>query len=198
MPGAAHGITSRSFMMELAVKISSIPGHQKHSSILLGRSRFSVPGKRSKEGDEGIKPTATRRSRDDWPSLVVEVGYPQSLPSLRADARWRLDHSGERTNMVIVIQIKDLGPKWIYLECWERFPDPNKASTRSHTQTIPDFEQYFDIDASGTVVSYHPSHPDLVIPYKAMFDNPHPTGTDIIISKAELSQWVLHVFGGLH
>ncbi|KAG0134918.1 hypothetical protein HOY82DRAFT_480722 [Tuber indicum] len=193
MPGSTHEIVSRRFMTKLHDKICAIPGHTEYSYDPVGSTRFSVSGKRSKEGDEGLKPADTRPHEEDWPSLMVEVGYSQTLLSLQECAHWWLTESRGQTRMVILIQVgKD--PKSIRLERWECLPDLNWVSTRSRTYTKPSFLQYFDIDAAGTV-SHEESHPDLVIPYNTVFDTPNPAGTDIVLSKAELSVWALHIFG---
>ena len=39
-------------------------------------------------------------------------------------------------------------------------------------------------------------HPDLVIPYRTVFDVDHKHATDMIISKEDLKPWALHTFRG--
>ena len=65
MPGAAHENTSGSFLVKIILKILRIPGHSEYSYRTVGATRFIVPGKRSKEGDTGLKPAGTRGSRND-------------------------------------------------------------------------------------------------------------------------------------
>ncbi|KAG0640424.1 hypothetical protein HOY80DRAFT_884733, partial [Tuber brumale] len=117
MPSEVHERASRSFLIKLAFKIAALPGHSEDSILPVGSTRFSVPGKRSKEGDEGIKPADTRADGDEWPSLMVEVGTSNSLLSLRQDACWWLDHSNEQTRMVILISL-EMDPKSLHLERW--------------------------------------------------------------------------------
>ncbi|KAG0633361.1 hypothetical protein HOY80DRAFT_896630 [Tuber brumale] len=196
MPSEAHERASWSFMIKLAFKIAAIPGHSEDSILPVGSTRFSVPGKRSKEADGGIKPADTRADGDEWPSLIIEVGMSQTLLALHQDACWWLDHSNKRTRMVIMICI-EMDPKSIRLERWERLSVKVDNSRGSPVKTTSGFIQYFDIDHCGNV-SHYPTHPDLVIPYKSLFDTGYDVGTDITISKAELSTWALKVFRGLH
>lgn len=192
----AHDKTSRSFMIELSCKIASLPGHSRYSVVPIGSQTFSVPGKRSKEGDEGIKPTNTRVDEDEWPSLMVEVGYSETLGELHADAHWWLENSRERTRMVILIQIsKD--PKSMRIELWEMLEDEDQLGTRSRTKKAAGFKYFYVIDETGDI-THKDSHPNLVIPYSTIFDTGYENGTDITISKVELSQWALYVFSGLH
>ncbi|KAG0633358.1 hypothetical protein HOY80DRAFT_913581 [Tuber brumale] len=195
MPSETHERASWSFMTKLAFKIATIPGHSEDSILPVGSTRFPVPGKRSKEADGGIKPADTRADRDEWPSLVIEVGVSQTLLSLRQDACWWPEHSKERTRIVILIQIKK-NPKSLRLERWERVVDKGRPSTRSRQKTIPKFTQHFDINFNGRV-SHAVSQPDLIIPYKSVFDTGYDVGTDIVLTKAELSAWSLRVFRGL-
>ncbi|CUS08319.1 unnamed protein product [Tuber aestivum] len=62
--------------------------------------------------------------------------------------------------------------------------------------TTPKYTQHFEIDSSGDV-SHAESQPDLIIPYKSVFDTGYGAGTDIVLTKAELSAWSLRVFRGL-
>jgi len=197
MPGEEHEKTSRSFLVNLLEKIVAIPGHNRYSIIAVGSTRFSVPGVRSKEGDEGIKPRNTRAKKNQWPSLMVEVGYSENLAHLRQDAHWWLDHSHNQTRMVIIIHINS-HPMSMRLERWERVVDEMQRSTRSRVPTTPGYVQYFDIDHAGNV-THHPDHPDLLIPYKCVFDTGDPVdmASDITIPKNELSEWALYVYEGL-
>ncbi|CUS08320.1 unnamed protein product [Tuber aestivum] len=133
---AIHERASPSFLIELAFKIAAIPGHSKNSFLPVGSTRFPVPGKRSKESDEGIKPADTRADEDEWPSLMIEVGVSQTMLSLRESACWWLANSKERTRMVILIRIKK-DPMSLRLERRERVIDTDRPSTRSRQTTTP-------------------------------------------------------------
>ncbi|KAG0643358.1 hypothetical protein HOY80DRAFT_1020245 [Tuber brumale] len=195
MPGAAHERTAIDFYLTLIENISSIPGHSIRSIRSVGCTQFQVPGRRSKQGDAGLMP-ATRQRETDWPSLMIEVGYSESLPLLRCDAQWWLLNSGGQTRMVIVMKIKR-NPNAMRIECWEMIPPRYPRVTRSG-QLVgprPGFRQSFDIDNLGTVT---PTGRTMIIPYHAIFDIQHPTGRDVIFSTNEISSYTMHVFSGLH
>ncbi|KAG0635654.1 hypothetical protein HOY80DRAFT_892692, partial [Tuber brumale] len=93
MPGDAHESTAIDLYLMLVEKISSIRGHFIRSIHCVGCTQFQVLGCRSKQGDAGLRP-ATRQRETDWPSLMIEVGYSESLPLLRCDTQWWLLNSG--------------------------------------------------------------------------------------------------------
>ncbi|PUU73413.1 hypothetical protein B9Z19DRAFT_1163166 [Tuber borchii] len=191
----AHDSTSRSFLIELSSAVASIPGHTRFSILPIGSQTFSSPGKRSKEGDEGIKPTNTRAHEAEWPSVMIEVGYSETLGYLHQDAHWWLENSKGRTRMVIIIQISK-APKSIRIELWEMILNVNQPGTRSRPNKSPGFRYFYVIDRTCRV-THKARHPDLVIPYGTIFDTGLDAGTDITISNAQLSAWALYVFLGL-
>ncbi|KAG0129273.1 hypothetical protein HOY82DRAFT_471572, partial [Tuber indicum] len=101
MPGPEHEKVVISLYSEIVSRIASLPGHSDESVVGVGATRFNVPGVRSKEGDQGLHP-ATRRARDAWPSLMIEVGYSAGLDLLHWDARWWLINSQAKTRFVII------------------------------------------------------------------------------------------------
>ena len=72
MPGVAHDTTGMELYLLVRDTIGALPGHDRFSIRSMATSRFTVPGLRSKEGDQGLKP-ATRIGPLEWPSLVIEV-----------------------------------------------------------------------------------------------------------------------------
>ena len=79
-----------------------VPGHDTFSVVDVGAARFHCPGKRSKEGDNGMMcPTRSGRGIE-WPNLMIEVGYSEPLNQLRIDAEWWLVNSGGLARMVII------------------------------------------------------------------------------------------------
>ena len=193
--GIPHERTSWSFIDEITEKIRQIPEHHKHSYHHTGTATFSVPGKRSKEGDGGVAPAGTRDSKFDWPSVVVEVGDSESLEDLQDDAAWWLTNSKGRTRMAIIIKFsKD--PMSLRLERWEQIDDETVIPTRSRQPKVPGCTGDWVVDAAGNV-THDKDHPDLVIPYRTVFDVDHPHATDLIISKDDLKLWALHIYKGL-
>ncbi|PUU73416.1 hypothetical protein B9Z19DRAFT_1135190 [Tuber borchii] len=114
---------------------------------------------------------------------------------LHQDAHWWSESSKGRTRMVIIIQISKV-PKSIRIELWEMITNVNQPGTRSRPNKSPGFQYFYVIDHTGDV-THKDDHPDLVIPYSTIFDTGLDAGTDITFSKAQLSEWALHVFLGL-
>ena len=71
-PGAIHGVACARVIYGIMECVRNIPGHTRYSVCPMAASWMSVPGVRSKEGDQGLKPN-TRVSKEAWPSLMVEV-----------------------------------------------------------------------------------------------------------------------------
>lgn len=188
-PGPAHGLTGRVFFYEIASKIRAVPGHTSSSALPVGAAKFGVPGERSKQGDEGFIPRT--RTKDDWPSVMLEVGYAECLPYLRQDASWWLIHSAGQTRMVLIFRITR-GPFSLRIEAWELAPNPHRV-TRTGRAITPQSTAALDIDAAGTVTPPNA----LRIPYQAIFDNPHQNSSDILLSPDELSECALAIFRAL-
>lgn len=150
-----------------------MPGHNVYSVIGVGAGRFHSPG-RSKEGDSGIK-CSTRVAGNEWLNLMIEVGDSEPLRQLRFDGQWWLLNSGGRTNVVILVQVEK-EPKSVIIEVWELVPNPDQR-TRFASPTIPAATTRLSIDGAGVVA---PANGSLVIPYDAVFDNPHPDAAPII------------------
>ena len=87
MPGPHHEITSRQFCFAILGHVMQIPGHTYGSVIGVGATRFRCPGRRSKEGDDGLR-CPSRTAALDWPNLMIEVGYSESIRMPRLDAQW--------------------------------------------------------------------------------------------------------------
>ncbi|KAG0133094.1 hypothetical protein HOY82DRAFT_605166 [Tuber indicum] len=190
MPGIPHEAVTNLFTITIANKIQAIPGHSILSFIVIGSGRFRARGGKSKEPDSGIRP-ATRKS-DEFPSLVLEVGYSQTMRALRCDARWWLLNSNMRTKMVLIMKLSR-NPVLLEIESWIMIPNPPRRVTRNRPLFIPVCDQYIGIDSIGTVVIDPPGN-CLTIPYQTIFDVPNLNEVDIAISRNELSTLALHVF----
>ena len=113
---------------------------------------------------------------------MIEVGYSETLKQLRIDAEWWLVNSGGLTRMVIIILVSD-SPNTLEIEVWELGPNL-KCKTRSMPATIPIATNKLQIDDVAVV---SPANTSLTIPYAVLFDNGHPSATDIVLSHIQLS-----------
>jgi len=188
MPKEEHEKVAAEFYQAIMAKIVSIPGHNHLLLRGFGGTGFHPPGARGKQGDLTFGP-ATRLGGDQWPSVVIEVGYWQRLKALRMDAEWWLLNSGGETKFVIAIKIKR-NPFAMHIECWKMIPTIRRQNRHTPAWT-PQQAQYFDIDAAGAVTS---TSSELCIPYKCIFDEDHDDAADVVFTKAELSSYALRVF----
>lgn len=117
MPGVAHQITAAELTIHIREKVAGLPGHSLYSVCGVGTAEFEVPGQLHIQGDSGLKPE-TRVLESAWPSLMVEVGYSQSLPSLRCAARLWLVHSAGQTRIVTIVKVSADKSK-LHVEHWE-------------------------------------------------------------------------------
>lgn len=107
--GFSHELTSRARLM----------GIPWGSLIPCGATRYRDRSNSSfKEGDSGHKPRAFRPSPSDWPTIVFESGFSESLPRLRVDAAWWLMESGGQVKIVVIISVQ-LAQGRIVIEKWE-------------------------------------------------------------------------------
>ncbi|KAG0131590.1 hypothetical protein HOY82DRAFT_484989 [Tuber indicum] len=134
MPGIPQEAVTNLFTISIANKIQAIPGHSILSFIVIGTARFRARGGKSKEPDSGIRP-AIRKS-DEFPSLVLEVGYSQTMRALQCDARWWLLNSNMRTKMVLIMKLSR-DPALLEIESWIMIPNPLRRVTRNRSLFIP-------------------------------------------------------------
>ncbi|KAL7273476.1 hypothetical protein RUND412_003651 [Rhizina undulata] len=118
-----HQMTSGEFYFLIRIRATQIPRHGSFPVKGVGLTRFTAPGRGSKEGDRGIK-CSTRVGSAAWPNLMMEVGYAEPLRQLQLDAHWWLINSKGLTGMVILILVSD-NPNTLYLEVWRLQPNPN-------------------------------------------------------------------------
>jgi len=184
LPGIAHEFVSRQLFTNILVKVMAIAGHDSESICSTGSTRFGVAGggRRSKEGDEGIR-CSTRTGPDGWPNIMIEVGYSEPLRMLQMDAKWWLLNSGGRTKMVIIALI-GTNPNKLHIEIWEDKPNSNPRIRTEATNTV-------DIDESGVV---SPPSAAITIPYYSLFDVQNPNAMDITFTTAELADFALKIF----
>lgn len=191
-PHIVHESISRALIIEILIRISEVPGHTYQTVFGCGATRFGSPRVRSKEGDQGIKDVNRLGGPPNiWPNLMCEIGYEESLPQLRLDAKWWLVASSGQTKMVLLVHATGHLSS-LRLEQWEIGPSPPRAPHHSPV-IIPLCTNVLDIDAAGTVT---PAGARLTIPYRSLFDNPHPNQRDIILTSQHLTKLALYLSPG--
>ena len=113
------------------------------SLISIGATTFKTP-RVSKEGDSAFKPLSIRPREADWPTIVLESGWSESLTRLRQDAHIWLENSGGDVKIVLLFSIGRTARTMI-IEKWENRPVPanppvptNRPATRSTTRNNSD------------------------------------------------------------
>ena len=112
----------------------------------------------SKEGDSALKPLNMRPRGADWPTIVLESGWSESLTKLRQDAHIWLEDSGGDVKIVLLFSIGRTARTMI-IEKWEIPPVPaNGPATRSATRRVvtPTQIQAITIDSNSNTVNGAP------------------------------------------
>ncbi len=81
----------------------------------IGDTTHNVSNGSSGQGDSAGCPTSRRDS--EWPTLVVEAGFSQTRPSLRAKMRWWFAASGHQVKVVILVKMQR-AQETILVEKW--------------------------------------------------------------------------------
>jgi hypothetical protein len=139
---AAHGIFSDQIFGEALLM------GLRWELIRLNATTYKTP-RMSKEGDSAFKPRSMRPLETDWPTIVIESGWSQSLTKLREDARRWLENSRGAIKIVLLISIGRTARTMI-IEKWEHRPVPaNRPATRSNTTQTPTKIQAITIDSNS-------------------------------------------------
>jgi len=190
MPGPEHTRVGINFYTMIALRVASIPGHSIESIEGFGTTLLQVPGARSKEGDQSFRP-GTRLGRDEWPSVMFEIGYSGGEIFLHLDAQWWLSNSTDKIRFVILVIIT-MNPLALRIECW-RMAESGQPETKQTPARVPTCVQDFNINAAGVVQSARGST-ELRIPYDCIFDEHHGDAADIVFSLAELAHFARRRF----
>jgi hypothetical protein len=152
VPTAKHEIAHRTFSDQLFFE-AGLMG-LRWELISIGVTTFKTP-RVSKEGDSALKSRSMRPREKDWPTIVLESGWSESLTRLRQDAHIWFENSGGDVKIVLLFSIGRTARTMI-IEKWENRPVPanppvpaNRPATRSTTRTIPTQIQAITIDSDS-------------------------------------------------
>jgi hypothetical protein len=153
---ASHGIFRDQFLIGETILMGL-----RWELISIGATTFKTP-RVSKEGDSALKPLSMRPRGADWPTIVLESGWSESLTRLRQDAHIWLENSRGDVKIVLLFSIGRTARTMI-IEKWENRPVPanppvptNRPATRSTTRTIPTQIQAITIDSDSNTVNGAP------------------------------------------
>jgi hypothetical protein len=153
-----------------------------------------------KEPDSCWRPLAARPNKQDWPTLVFEVGVSETLRKLRMDARWWLANSQGHVKIVLLFKISR-ATRTIQIEKWECRPATLAYVPRSNRPPaqIPTQIPTIDIDANG-VVNGSPlaTTPPLVLHFRHLFlRQPVPPEQNVIFTAQNLQRLANNIWAAL-
>ena len=153
VPRAKHERSHRNFSKKLSIRAAGMGLEDEFDG--LGATTFKTP-RVSKEGDSAFKPLSIRPREADWPTIVLESGWSESLTRLRRDARIWLENSGGDVKIVLLFSIGRTA-RTMMIEKWENRPVPtNRPATRSSTTQTPTQIQAITIDSNSNTVNGAP------------------------------------------
>lgn len=155
MVGVMHELSARQFARMFEAK----------SLLPTGSTRCGRRGGRSKEADVSYTPLSRPLEDDAWPSLVIEVGVPESLAMLRSDAAFWITNSDGRTRIVIVLSVNRRDRR-ILVERWEEDPRIRPNRSTANYSRIPRLMQSLTLNAGVTYVGL-----PFEIPAEKVFDD---------------------------
>jgi hypothetical protein len=162
VPTAKHERSHRKFSQKLTVRAAMMGLEDEFDDI--GATTYKASGV-SKEGDSAFKPLSKRPRDTDWPTIVLESGWSESLTRLRRDAHIWLEDSRGDVKIVLLFSIGRTARTMI-IEKWENRPVPtnppvptNRPATRSITRPYPQTPtqiQAITIDSNSNTVNGAP------------------------------------------
>ena len=147
----------------------------------------------SKEGDSAYKPDSRNR-REDWPTIVFESGFSETLTQLRIDAQWWLTNSQGDVRIVVIVFARP-EDRTLRLEKWCLTPTSLRRSPRlnQHVQ-VPTRVQEILITQNppahpGGAATYTVAGAPLTLEFQEMLlRTPAPPESDVTFTAADLSQ----------
>lgn len=149
------------------------------------------------QGDSGGKPKDARPNDRDWPTVVIEGGYSQTLEQLRRKMRWWFWASKSKVKIVLLASFENPwgrpGPedkiiveKWI--ETLQSGPSINTRSGQVNTEVLrPSLDHVNVIEYNGPLITASNWHHvdlnhfvvirgDMVLEHRHLFLRPLPNG----------------------
>ena len=121
VPTKAHETAAGEFGSEIITAASAM-GLPRIQRRIVGAATFqAAAGTPRKEGDWSMMPRNLRTKPGDFPTIVVEVGFSETLRKLRSDARLWFSMSNNDVQIVILISV---ARNEIIFEKWTVEPIP--------------------------------------------------------------------------
>jgi hypothetical protein len=155
------------------------------------------------EGDSSGGPTFQRAEPHDWPTLVIESGFSQSLQALRNQMRWWFSASDHQVKIVIIAKLF-ASERRIIIEKYQEVQAAQRTgatSTRAARRLEPRLDQsiYITQAPSGDPMdptSYIVTRGVLRLEFHLLFLRQPATGEqDVIIEIPRLQMIAVKVWG---
>lgn len=110
------------------------------------------------QGDSGGLPEDVRPFGDDWPTLVVEAGWSQTIRALRQVMRWWFETSQHQVKIVILTSFQRVaGSNQIVVEKWIEAPRQSGIMESSRSAVLgalsPVLDHTITIDYRGPEIT---------------------------------------------
>ncbi|KAI2712097.1 hypothetical protein CBS147332_5733 [Penicillium roqueforti] len=154
-----------------------VDGTMRGGGTFLSQSKIS-----SQEADTAYKPV-TRNQGSDWPTIVLECGYSESMRRLAVDARWWLVNAGGDVKTVLLISING-ERQALHLERWCLAPPYDRPVTRNTPSMVP--TKTGEVDIVAGIVTGAP----LCLKFEDLVERPPgPTERDVVLTADQLATW---------
>ena len=131
----------------------------------------------SKEPDSSWRPRSLPVGRtDQWPTVVIETGFIESISRLRLDSQWWITSSRGDVKVVIIMAIHPSNPQFI-LEKWAQDQTVGPArGTRDQITVIREPDNVVTTTGAPLTIAFeelflrqaNPQESDIVIPVEAL------------------------------
>ena len=114
------------------------------------------------EGDSCRKPKSMRTNKHQYPTLVIEAGWSQTLQKLQEKARWWFDMSKGDVKIIILVKSSP-GSNHIRIEKWKLAPATSRegaTTTRAAATMTPRCVHVVEIARAAGIDDAHPNRFD--------------------------------------
>jgi hypothetical protein len=160
------------------------------------------------EADSARKPESLRPLATDWPTLVIEAGYSQTMPSLKVKAKWWFNASNHAIKIVVLVKWYQESQR-IILQQWREVPLAPRRVTRASTAAtlVPECVQEIEITRAAGItntdanrfnpVLYTVRNGPLQLAFADLFlrqPNLNQGERDIVITNQVLQQYAAYIW----
>lgn len=178
IPTHLHVQLHTALFSQLTAKITRMGLHRSYKNIgsATYKANWGNTGGDEGEADSALGPRPDRTGPREWPTLVIEAGYDESLTGLRHDMEWWFNTSNHQVKIVLLAKFHR-HQNCIQLEKWEEHQQGNRpgaTTTRSVSQLVPVNRQTIDIiqDATVSPPTYNVTRGALVLDFSLVFLRP--------------------------